>query len=84
MLTQLNALAHNILVWAKGWLSEDNPETKPIGFVRLMRDIFTTTGQLFFNPAGRLTEIHLNDADSLVRPWIHGLSNPTRIRAYCR
>ena len=75
MLTQLNALAHNILVWAKGWLSEDNPETKPIGFVRLMRDVFTTTGQLFFNPAGRLTEIRLNDADSLVRPWIHGLSS---------
>jgi hypothetical protein len=74
MLTQLNALAHNVLVWAKGWLIQDSPELKPIGFVRLMRDVFTTTGQLFFDAAGRLVEIRLNDADTLVRPWIHGLS----------
>jgi hypothetical protein len=74
MLTQLNALAHNVLVWAKGWLLQDSPELKPIGFVRLMRDVFTTTGQLFFDAAGRLVEIRLNDADTLVKPWIHGLS----------
>jgi hypothetical protein len=73
MLTQLNALAHNILVWARGWLIEAQPNLKPVGFVRLMRDVFTTTGQLCFD-AGRLIEIRLNDADSLVRPWIHGLS----------
>jgi hypothetical protein len=73
MLTQLNALAHNVLVWAKGWLTHAQPKLKPIGFVRLMRDVFTTTGQLFFNPAGQLIEIRLNTADTLVRPWIHGL-----------
>jgi hypothetical protein len=74
MLTQLNALAHNILVWAKGWLIEALPNLKPVGFVRLMRDVFTTTGQLCFDAAGRLIEIRLNDADSLVRPWIRGLA----------
>lgn len=74
MLTQLNALAHNVLVWAKRWLTADTPALKPIGFVRLIRDVFTTTGQLLFNPQGQLIEIRLNAADSLVRPWVHRLS----------
>jgi len=74
MLTQLNALAHNVLVWAKHWLTAETPALKKIGFVRLIRDVFTTTGQLLFNAQGRLVEIRLNAADTLVRPWIHGLS----------
>ncbi len=68
MLTQLNALAHNVLVWAKRWMTTETPELKPIGFVRLMRDVFTTTGQLRFDNCGRLIEIRLNAADTLVRP----------------
>ena len=74
MLTQLNALAHNVLVWAKRWLTIETPALKPVGFVRLMRDVFTTTGQLCFNAQGRLIEIRLNAADTLVRPWVHGLA----------
>ena len=74
MLTQLNALAHNVLVWAKRWLTIETPELKPIGFVRLMRDVFTTTGQLCFNSQGRLIEIRLNAADTLVRTWVHRLA----------
>lgn len=73
MLTQLNALAHNVLVWSKAWLTEDNPQLKQGGFVRLMRDVFNTLGQLIFDGAGRLVEIRLNAADTVVRPWIHGL-----------
>ncbi|MGC1308505.1 MAG: hypothetical protein WA885_14870 [Phormidesmis sp.] len=74
ILTQLNALAHNVLVWAQQWLTEDKPELNQIGFVRLMRDVFTTTGRLFFDELGRLTEIQLNEADTTVRQWIYGLS----------
>ena len=73
MITQLNALAHNVLIWAKRWLIKESPELEPIRFVRLMRDVFTTTGQLLFDELGRLVEIRLNAADSLVRPWLHGL-----------
>ena len=73
MVTQLNALAHNVLVWDKRWLSEENTQLKPIGFVQLMRDVFTTTGQLLFDEYGQLVEIRLNDADSLVKPWIRAL-----------
>ena len=74
MLNQLGALAHNVLVWAKGWLSVETPAPKKLGFVRLMRDVFTTTGQLCFNPQGQLIEIWLNDADTPVKPWVQGLA----------
>ena len=74
MLTQLNALAHNVLVWAQRWLTQDQPKLKQVGFVRLIRDVFTTTGQLCFDALGQLIEIRLNSADTLVRPWIQGLS----------
>jgi hypothetical protein len=75
MLTQLHALAHNVLVWAQRWLRQNQPKLKPIGFVRLMRDVFTTNGQLCFDALGQLIEIRLNSADTLVRPWrIQGLS----------
>ena len=73
MLTQLNALARNVLVWAKRWLTADTPALNPIGFVRLIRDVFTTTGQLYFNSHGQLIEIRLNAVDTLVRTWVQEL-----------
>ena len=73
VLTQLEALAHNVLVWAHQWLTEAQPTLKHIGFVRLMRDVLTTSGKLVFDSQGRLVEIILNPYDSLVRPWIQAL-----------
>ncbi len=75
VLTQLEVLAHNVLVWAHQWLTDALPKLKHIGFVRLMRDVFTTSGKLVFDEQGQLVEILLNAADSLVRPWIQGLAN---------
>lgn len=80
MLTQLNALAHNVLVWAQRWLTPETPALKRVGFVRLMRDVFTTMGQLCFNAQGRLIEIRLNDADTLVRPWVSGLAQLLKLQ----
>ena len=67
-------LGANVLVWAKRWLTLKTPELKSIGFVRLMRDVFTTTGRILFDALGRLTEIRLNEADTLIKPWVHGLA----------
>ncbi|MFG6107746.1 hypothetical protein U2F10_36330 [Leptothoe sp. EHU-05/26/07-4] len=75
MLTQLEVLAHNVLVWAHQWLTAAKPTLKHIGFVRLIRDVFTTTGKLVFNEQGDLIEILLNAEDSLVKPWIQGLED---------
>jgi hypothetical protein len=74
MLTQLNALAHNILVWAKHWLCQGTTSPKPLGLMRFIRDVCTTVGQLFFDRNGRLIEIRLNGADTVVKPWLEGLS----------
>lgn len=73
MIAQLNALAHNVLVWAQHWLTQDEPRPQSLGFVRLMRDVFTTTGQLVFDSSGRLIQIRLNSADTLVKHWIEPL-----------
>ena len=74
MVTQLNALAHNVLVWAQRWLRMEQQSLPKIGFVRLLRDVLTTSGQLCFDTVGNLIEIRLNAADTLVKPWIHSLS----------
>ncbi len=75
ILTQLEVLAHNVLVWAHQWLTAAKPNLKHIGFVRLMRDVFTTAGKLVFNEHGHLVEILLTAEDSLVKPWIQGLAD---------
>lgn len=75
VLTQLEVLAHNVLVWAQRWLTDAKPDLKHIGFVRLMRDVFTTSGIFVFDPRGRLVEILLNAVDSLVRPWVQSLED---------
>lgn len=41
--------------------------------MRLMRDVFTTAGQLLFDELGHLVEIRSNAAVSLVKPRLHGL-----------
>ncbi|MEO0870302.1 MAG: hypothetical protein AAFY17_18110, partial [Cyanobacteria bacterium J06642_11] len=57
------------------WLTDAKPDLKHIGFVRLMRDVFTTSGIFVFDPRGRLVEILLNAVDSLVRPWVQSLED---------
>lgn len=74
MVTQLNALAHNVLVWVQRWLTQEQQSLPKIGFVRLLRDVLTTTGELYFDAVGNLIEVRLNPADTLVRPWIYSLS----------
>ena len=37
MLTLLGTLAHNVLVWAREWLSRGEPRLKQYGIVRLFR-----------------------------------------------
>ena len=64
MLVQLGVLAHNVTLWAKQWLLPLAPKLRPLGVLRLLRDVFTTSGQLVFDPLGELVEIRLNPVDS--------------------
>ena len=64
MVMLLNTLAHNILVWARRWLTETSSENKikfaRFGALRLVRDVFHTQGMLKFKPDGQLFGIVLN------------------------
>ena len=70
MLVQLNALAHNVLVWAKGWLAPLAPRVNSLGLVRLLREVFGITGHVELSETGVIRGIVLNEADR----WAHRLT----------
>jgi hypothetical protein len=71
MVTQLTALAHNTLVWARHWLSANVPGVRRWGILRLVRDVCHISGCLGFDQQHRLVHIMLNIAD----PWAERLAN---------
>ncbi len=67
MLTLLEALAHNILVWARPWLAHWGPRVAQFGWLRLVRDVFQMNGLILLDPEAQLLKIVLNRADPLVQ-----------------
>ena len=62
ILVQLAALAHNVLVWARGWLEPLAPTVSRLGIKRLVRDVFGLTGAVETTAAGQVCRIILNQA----------------------
>jgi hypothetical protein len=75
VLEQLLALAHNVLVWARGWLAEKEPKLRDYGLKRLRRDVFGISGQVELSEAGGVERIELNGADPLVPKIIPALAS---------
>jgi hypothetical protein len=67
ILTQLEALAHNVLIWARGWLAPRSPKLAHLGLKRWVRDVFRMDGFLVFDQTLNLVEVHLNRADPFAR-----------------
>jgi hypothetical protein len=67
MLLQLEVLAHNVLIWARGWLAQQCPKISRLGIKRLVRDIFRMDGFLIFDQSLSLVEVKLNRADPFAR-----------------
>jgi hypothetical protein len=67
MLVQLNALAHNVLVWARGWLAQATPKAVQYGIHRLVRDVLAVAGTVEVDAQGQVRRIVLNEADALAR-----------------
>jgi len=40
----LGQLAHNVVVWARRWLSQNDLKLARFGVLRLVRDLFSTSG----------------------------------------
>ena len=65
VLTQLGALAHNVLIWAKGWLEPAAPALAGYGIKRLVRDLLGIPGTAEFDSHGQIQRIILNQASRL-------------------
>lgn len=82
MVMLLNVLAHNVLVWARGWLAAALPEIKRYGLLRLVRDVWHISGFVERDGQGRLTRIVLNQLAPLAQGLgaaLHRLLAPTHV-----
>jgi len=73
IVTLLGTLAHNVIVWARRWLSDREPKVRRYGIKRMVRDIFHISGFLVRNRRGRIVEVVLNQRSPLVRGLSRGL-----------
>lgn len=67
MLVQLGALAHNVLVWSKGWLLPAAPRLEKYGIMRLVRDVMGILGRVEQDARGQVCRIVLNEASKLAQ-----------------
>jgi hypothetical protein len=73
MLVLLAQLAHNLVVWAKVWLAELEPELATFGVQRWVRDLFAIAGLVVFE-ANRIIKVRLNQRNRLVRRFYKPLA----------
>lgn len=67
MVALLGTLAHNVVVWAKRWLSEDAPKLRRYGVQRMVRDVLSVSGFVELSKSGAVKRVVLNGASSLGR-----------------
>ena len=73
MVVLLSALAHNVVVWSREWLSEVS-KIKRHGVLRMVRDVFQVSGFVELGPQNSIKRIVLNGAAA----WAHRCANPLR------
>jgi hypothetical protein len=67
MVMLLGTLAHNVVVWAKRWLSGDAPKLKRYGVQRMVRDVLAVSGFLELGKGERVKRVVLNNGSGLGR-----------------
>lgn len=73
MVALLGQLAHNVVVWAKRWLSEDAPKLRRYGVQRIVRDVLAVSGLVELGKRGAIKRVVLNGASALGRAWAKAL-----------
>jgi hypothetical protein len=68
MLVLLGSLAHNVVIWARKWLT--SPQIQHCGILRMVRDVFHISGLLRFDTFTHVVEIALNQDAHLARSLI--------------
>jgi hypothetical protein len=74
ILTLLEALAHNLLVWARRWLAPLCPKVAQFGMLRLVRDAFHMNGLIVLDQAAHVLKIVFNRADPLAKEMQTGFA----------
>ncbi len=67
MVVLLGTLAHNVIVWARGWLAPREPKVRRYGLKRMVRDVFHISGFLVRDARGRPAAVVLNQRAPLAR-----------------
>jgi hypothetical protein len=67
MIVLLSALAHNVVVWAREWLSHETAKVKKNGVLRMVRDVFAVSGFLEMGPKNSIKRIVLSYAAAWAR-----------------
>ncbi len=62
----LSQLAHNLLMWARNWLSAEEPQLKEYGTKRWVRDLLTIAGRVSFK-AGRIVKVRMRRGHRLAK-----------------
>lgn len=73
MVMLLTTLAHNVIIWARGWMEAAQPRLARYGIKRLVRDIFHISGRIICDQMGHIVQIILNQAAPLVRGLVVAL-----------
>lgn len=60
MVVAIDALVHNVLVWARGWLAKAAPELGKLGLLRWIRDVLHISGEVELYKNGNVRRIVLN------------------------
>lgn len=74
MVAQLEALAHNTLVWARRWLAPYCPRLGHWGMLRLVRDVCHMNGIVLLDHMNRILQIVLNPREPLAQELSVGLA----------
>jgi hypothetical protein len=75
IVAQLEALAHNTLVWVRRWLTPYCPRLEHWGMLRLVRDVCHMSGLILLDQSGHILQIMLNQAEPLAKELSVGLTS---------
>jgi hypothetical protein len=78
------SLAHNLIVWARSWLSPDAPRLARYGVLRLVRDVLSMAGFLEMDTPDQIGRIVMNRAAPLARGLAAALTEAPEAGAHRR
>jgi hypothetical protein len=83
MVMLLGSLAHNVVVWSRGFLATSASSLEHYGMLRMTRDVFHVSGFLVMDaPGQQVVQIVLNQAAPLASPLVdllHNLLTPAQV-----